>query len=141
MFATNGHNNNDFLLIAHSPARLDTVIREMVNTYYYVKKFQIPLMGRPLWFKVEGYVDELSLSQRYTNPNAVYSIERYLFKKRVAHAYDTHFFKKPDTEDIEFISWVEVKKDAPVKIRTRLYNYIHNSKLYIWSKLRYLFKA
>ena len=61
-FATNGHNNVDVVLIAQNPARVDVVIREMTNIYYFVRKFQLPFMSRPLWFRVLGFLDEESMA-------------------------------------------------------------------------------
>lgn len=42
-FSLNGHNQNDIWLIAHSPQRVDVVIREMVDMFYFVTKYSIPL--------------------------------------------------------------------------------------------------
>lgn len=105
MFATNGHNNCDFWLIVHDPARLDTVIREMTNTFWYLKKYQLPLMDRPFAFKAESYLDQEALSKRYTTPNACYGIDRYWFRKRIARAYDTHYFRKQEEPELIFESW------------------------------------
>ena len=61
-FATNGHNNVDIVLIAQNPARVDVVIREMCNIYFFVRKVSLPFVSRPLCFRVLGFLDELSMS-------------------------------------------------------------------------------
>jgi Zonular occludens toxin (Zot) len=106
-FATNGHNGLDIVLIAHSPQRLDTVIREMATIFYYVSKVAIPFIDRPLWFKIEGYPDELTLSQRFVRQDNSYSIEHCFFKKSVANAYNTHFFRKDNIHPELYSTWVE----------------------------------
>lgn len=103
-FATNGHDNNDIYLIAHGIGRIDSVIREMVDTFFFVKKYGIPFMDRPLFFNIEGYIDLIDIAQRHRY-NTVYSSFWLPFKKDVAKAYDTHFFRKPDNPDINFVSW------------------------------------
>lgn len=106
-FALNGQNNNEIYLIAHSPNRMDTVIREMVNIFYFVKKVKIPFTNYPLWFRVESFLDELSISQRYSNPNAVYGVFHLFFRKKIARAYDTHFFKRNPVDQIEYAAWTD----------------------------------
>jgi len=108
-FATNGHNNVDIVLIAQNPARVDVVIREMTNVYYFVRKFQLPFMSHPLWFRVLGFLDETSMAGR--DPKLAYSSELVLFRRYVARAYDTHYFRK-DMEDYKGITWREkLEKD------------------------------
>lgn len=109
-FATNGHDNNDIILIAHGINRVDSVIREMVDTYFFVKKFGIPFIDKPLFFNIEGYIDLQDISQRYRR-NTVYSSFWLKFKKDIAEAYDTHFFRKPDNPDIEFVTWEKLNND------------------------------
>ncbi|HZK71717.1 MAG TPA: zonular occludens toxin domain-containing protein [Clostridia bacterium] len=106
-FATNGHNNIDIILIAHSPARLDTVIREMASYFFFVKKVHLPFSTRPLWFRVEGFLDEISLSQRFVHKTLSYSVEHYLFKRSVARAYDTHYFRKNIITPTVYSTWAE----------------------------------
>lgn len=106
-FALNGHNSNNIYLIAHSPSRLDTVIREMVNEFIFVKKVSIPFINLPLWFRVETFLDELAISQRYITKHACYNVEHYLFKKSIANTYNTQFFRK-EGENLPFSSWSDV---------------------------------
>lgn len=106
-FALNGHNSNNIYLIAHSPNRLDTVIREMANEFIFVKKISIPFLELPLWFRVETFLDELAISQRYISKHACYNVEHYLFSKKVANTYNTHFFRK-EGEYLKFDSWADV---------------------------------
>lgn len=103
-FATNGHNNVDVVLIAQNPARVDVVIREMTNIYYFVRKFQLPFMSRPLWFRVLGFLDEESMVSR--NPKMAYSSEFVPFRLSVANAYDTHYFRK-DCDEYQGITWLD----------------------------------
>lgn len=91
-FATNGHNNNDFWIIAQSPARVDVIVREMTNVFYYVRKKTIPFTKKPLFFIVEGYLDEQSITARYNVDKPIYSTEWLLARKKIKKAYDTHFF-------------------------------------------------
>ena len=109
-FATNGHDNNDIILIAHGINRVDSVIREMVDTYFFVKKYGLPFMDRPLLFNIEGYIDLVDIAQRHRR-NTAHSSFWLRFSKDVAKAYDTHFFRKPDNPDIEFISWEKINDD------------------------------
>ncbi|MCK4679283.1 MAG: hypothetical protein KAT48_14205 [Bacteroidales bacterium] len=104
-FSMNGHNGDDIILATHHPARLDTIIREMVNMFYYVKKTAWPLSERAIFFTIEGYQTELALSQRYSNPNAIYTKHRLLAKKSVYKAYDYHYFRKPGVERKDFELW------------------------------------
>lgn len=118
-FATNGHDNNDIFLIAHGINRVDTVIREMVDTYFFVKKYSIPFMERPLFFNVEGYIDLIDIGQRHRR-NTVYSSFWLRFQKEIADAYDTHFFRKPDNPDTKFLSW-EFMNDEMIKNQSDIY--------------------
>lgn len=103
-FATNGHNNLDIVLIAQNPARVDVVIREMTNIYFFVRKLSLPFVSRPLAFRVLGFLDELSMSSR--DPKMAYSSELVWFRKYVAQAYDTHYFRKSSQEHTG-ITWKE----------------------------------
>jgi hypothetical protein len=105
-FALNGQNGNDIYLIAHSHNRLDTVIREMTNIIYYIKKVSIPFVELPLWFRVESYLDEMAINQRYTNKNAIYGVEHVFFSKKIADTYNTHFFRQ-EGDRIDFPSWID----------------------------------
>jgi hypothetical protein len=103
-FATNGHNNLDIVLIAQNPARVDVVIREMTNIYFFVRKLSLPFVSRPLAFRVLGFLDELSMSSR--DPKMAYSSELVWFRKYVAQAYDTHYFRK-NSQEHTGITWKE----------------------------------
>ncbi len=101
-FATNGHNNIDVVLIAQNPARVDVVIREMCNIFFFVRKISIPGISRPLGFRVLGFLDEESMVSR--SKDAAYSSEYVLFRRRVADAYDTHYFRR-DAEPYRGVTW------------------------------------
>lgn len=109
-FATNGHDNNDIIVIAHGINRIDSVIREMVDTFFFVKKYGIPFVERPLFFNIEGYIDLIDISQRYRR-NTVYSSFWMRFNKDVAESYNTHYFRKAENPDIEFITWEQMNDD------------------------------
>lgn len=109
-FATNGHDNNDIYLIAHGIGRVDSVIREMVDTFFFVKKYGIPFVERPLFFNIEGYIDLIDIAQRHRR-NTVYSSFWLRFNKDVAESYNTHFFRKPDNPDVDFITWERMNDD------------------------------
>ena len=110
-FATNGHNNLDIVLIAQNPARVDVVIREMTNVYYFVRKFELPFLSHPLWFRVLGFLDETSMASR--DPKQAYSSELVFFRRSVASAYDTHYFRR-GVSDYQGITWRE-KLESDIK--------------------------
>lgn len=106
-FATNGHNNNDFIFIAHGINRIDPIIREMADSFYFIKKYGIPFMNRPLFFKVEVFIDEMDIAMRY-RPNSRHGAYYQKFKKRVARAYNTHFFREITDRKINYLSWLDL---------------------------------
>lgn len=113
-FATCRHLNNDIWLIAHNPARIDVVIREITEEFILMHCHKIPILSSlfgflnfPLWFSADVFLDEQALAQRYTSRHAVYCVERFAFSKKVANSYDTHFFRDKDTEEPIFIRWDE----------------------------------
>ncbi|WP_340819017.1 zonular occludens toxin domain-containing protein [Methanolobus sp. WCC4] len=106
-FSTNGHNGNDINLIAQNPARIDLVIREMTDTFFYVKKTEIPLIGRPLWFTIDAYLTEDDFKRRHQDKEAMYNRSRLRFSVKVARAYDTHYFRKECDEEPTFLNWSE----------------------------------
>ena len=107
-FATNGHNNNDIIFIVHGINRLDPVIREMADAFFYIKKVTLPFMKRPLYFKIEVFNDEFEIAQRYSG-NSHHGIVYKWFKKRVANAYNTHFFREIEIPDFKYLSWSDLK--------------------------------
>jgi len=115
-FATNGHNNNDIVFIVHGINRLDPVIREMADQFYFVKKYGLPFIGRPLFFKIESYLDEMDIAQRYRR-DSVHGEIFLRFKKDVANAYNTHFFREMENSNYDYISWTDLyTKDKVMKI-------------------------
>ncbi|TGC06979.1 zonular occludens toxin domain-containing protein [Methanolobus halotolerans] len=67
-FATNRHLNNDIFLIAHNPARIDVVIREITEEFILMHCHKLPFLRWPLWFSADVFLDELAVAQRYTSP-------------------------------------------------------------------------
>lgn len=109
-FATQRHNDLDVFLIAQNPARIDVVIREIVNVFYYVRKwFELPLVRIPLGFTVTGYLTEEDMNSRATDAKAIYSRERIIYSPRVAAAYDTHYFRAGE-QTLSPITWSEYQK-------------------------------
>lgn len=107
-FATQRHNNLDIFLIAQNPARIDVIIREIVNVFYYVRAWwRLPVLGHPLGFTATGYLDEEDMRSR--SKDAVYSRERYLFSRRVARSYDTHYYGRGE-QTFEPVTWVDYQK-------------------------------
>ena len=105
-FATTRHCNVDVALIVQGINRLDSVIREMIAEFLFVRKYTLPFSDRPLFFKVEGYEDEISIARRYKD-NTQHSTQWIRFKQSVASAYDTHYYSG-NGEAPEFISWDDV---------------------------------
>ncbi|WP_406657401.1 zonular occludens toxin domain-containing protein [Methanolobus sp. ZRKC2] len=128
-FSTNGHNGNNINLIAQNPARIDLIIREMTDTFFYVKKTEIPIIGRPLWFTLDAYLCEDDFKRRHMDPDALYNRTHKIFRPKVAKAYDTHYFRKACDQEPEFINWAEnLDLDDPI-------NEMEQSKfrnVYIW---------
>lgn len=109
-FATNGHDGNDIYLIAQHMNRLDGIIREMVNTFYYVVKWCIPFTDRPLMFHVRGYLSEDDFISRKRNEGAVYARYFIFPSRKVKKGYDTHYFKHEEPAT-DFISWLDTIED------------------------------
>ena len=66
-FATNRHNNNDVLLLAQNPARIDVILREITSEFLFMRKVSIPFTwwlnkleacNLPLVFVAYGYLLE-----------------------------------------------------------------------------------
>lgn len=106
-FATNGHNNNDIIFIVHGINRLDPVIREMADSYFFVKNLTLPFMKRPLYFKIEVFVDEIAIAQRYSG-HSRHGVIYQRFKMRVAKAYNTHFFREIKDPNISYLTWTDL---------------------------------
>ncbi len=106
-FSTKGHNGNDINLVVQNPARLDLVIREMTDTFFYVKKIEIPLIWRPLLFVLDAYLCEDDFKRRHMDKDALYNLSYKLFRPKVSKAYDTHYFRKECDQEPVFISWDE----------------------------------
>ena len=107
-FAINRHNNLDIVFIVQGVPRLDTILREMITEFLFVKKYSIPFTNRPLFFKIEGFEDETAIANRYRN-NTMHSTSWVRFKKSVGNSYDTHFYGNND-EAPDFINWEDFLK-------------------------------
>jgi bifunctional pyridoxal-dependent enzyme with beta-cystathionase and maltose regulon repressor activities len=81
----------------------------MADSYYFIKKMQLPFMKSPLYFKIEVFVDEIAIAQRY-HKNSQHGVIYQRFKKRVANAYNTHFFREIVDPDQTYLSWLDMKK-------------------------------
>lgn len=105
-FATHRHNDNNIFLYSQSPARVDTVIRE-IAVFYWVRPFRNPISGRPWWFRIEVYDSEEALKTQFSN-NPRYTKIKIKFKQHIANAYDTKQFRKKSIESYVPVSWDKV---------------------------------
>lgn len=103
-FATNGHDDNDFWLIAQHPARIDIIIREMVNIFYYIKK--IGFGEKALLFIANGYLSEDDFVKRKSDKSSVYSRNIIFPSELVQGAYNYKFFRNPSPNEL-YETWVE----------------------------------
>ena len=110
-FALCGQRGNDIILITHHPARIDKVVREVVEMVYHVRKAAIPFTERPLWFRLDSYLT----TEEYMDPHKRYSTQRIRFKRFVAKAYDTHYFRNMPEELPEYSTWDEELDLTPDK--------------------------
>ena len=92
----------------------------MTDTFFYVKKYGIPFIDKPLFFNIEGYIDMIDIAQRHRR-NSTYSSLWLRFNKNVAKAYDTHYFRKED-KNVEFLTWAEIEKDIILDYEINLKN-------------------
>lgn len=106
-FVWAGQNNNDVVLITPHPNRIETVVRELCEAFYYVKKIAIPLIDYPLLFIVEGY----EVQEDYRKPGMEFSREYIPFSRRVSRSYDTHFFRNIPDEPFITPNWGDVIQD------------------------------
>lgn len=106
-FATNGHDDNDFWLIAHHPGRIDVIIREMCNIFYYVKK--IGIGERALLFIVNGYLSEEDFVKRKSEKSSVYSRNIIFPSDLVQGAYNYKYYRNKNPNE-RFETWVDKQK-------------------------------
>lgn len=114
-FAVNRHNDLDIYIIAQNPARVDVIIREMVNEFYYVEKHGLPFREKPMWFTIWVYQDLNQMAKMSPDPMAYVKKKRILFKKRIAEAYNTHQFRTAKETGIKPVTWNDelTKKGVP----------------------------
>lgn len=117
-FATNRHNELDIYLIAQNPARIDVTIRE-ISQFILMKKVQIPILKFIIGFKAEFYEMLEDLSARKAGQKSHYAIEWIWWSKKIARAYDTHFYGIKDVSDFEGEPWVqpEEKQETVIKLK------------------------
>jgi len=106
-FATNGHDKNEIYLIGQHPNRLDVIIREMVNIFYYVRKKTLPFSEKPYLFVVEGYLTEEDFLRRASDESACWSKQFISLRNDVKTAYDTHFFRH-EGEQTTYEKWSDI---------------------------------
>jgi len=95
-FATNRHNDNDIIIIAQHPARIEKVIRE-ISSFVMVKKISL---FRPLLFRTYHFDIEEDLSLPLNSARVGASIT--WFRKKYAKSYDTHYYKT-DSLDMDLL--------------------------------------
>jgi len=115
-FATNRHNELDIYVLAQHPARIEVIIREMTNIFYFVTKWINPVTQNPLWFTVEGYLSEEDFKIRRLKTDMRFSKNRILFRSKVANSYDTHYFRKDVSVKPQKWSDIDVSKHFEINI-------------------------
>lgn len=113
-FALNRHNDNDIYIIAQNAARVDVIIREMVNEFYYLEKFQPFFSRRPWWFKVYVYSDLNQMAKMTPEWGAYDRKKLVFFRKKVAQAYDTHAFRTVKESEVAALTWLEKLEEEGV---------------------------
>lgn len=137
-FATNRHNNLEIYLIAQNPARIDVTIRE-ISQFILMKKVQVPLLKFIIGFKAEFYEMIEDLSARKMGQESHYSVEWIWFSKKVANAYDTHFYGVKTNEEFIGTPWVEISPETSsrtskkIKLPTMLTK-VRTSIIEIWNR-------
>jgi|GEM_PF-3424330 len=104
-FATHEHNRMDILLATHDPAMIDVNIQRCCGIYYFVRKITWPFSKRAIYFVAETYLDSAAVARRYTSKDAIYTVERYLLRKKVYRAYDFHFFRNEGKPKPDLVFW------------------------------------
>ena len=117
-FATNRHNDLDIYIIAQHPDRIEVIIREMCNIFYYIFKWKNPITGKPLWFDISGYLSQEDFKLRNLKTDMRFSHERIWFRKQIAEAYDTKFFRKEPK--IEIKRWDEINIPDYFKLKEEI---------------------
>lgn len=117
-FATCGHNDINFWLIAQDYSRVDLIIREMCEEYIVVKKYCIPGTEVPLFFTATGYGSEKDMA--LMDEEKVLSFQFIPFSSDVAKAYDTHYFRNPATIPFDSITWKEKLHVSDIPLPTLL---------------------
>lgn len=105
-FATNRHNDLDIYFIAQHPARIEVIIREMTNIFYFIQPFFNPITKNPLWFTISGYLSEEEFKLRNLKTDMRFSFDRIFFNKKVANSYDSKYYRK--NVEINPKRWSEV---------------------------------
>lgn len=103
-FVWAGQNGNDVILITPHPNRIETIVRELTETFYYVRKIAVPLIDYPLMFIVEGY----EIEEDFRNSQMAISKEYIRFKKSVAKCYNTHFFREEVCSMPDYDNWADI---------------------------------
>jgi hypothetical protein len=130
-FATNRHNELDIYVIAQHPARIEVIIREMTNIFYFVTKWRNPITQKPLWFDVAGYLSEEDFKLRRLKTDMRFSLNHYWFRDTVANAYDTHYFRKDVSVSPRKWSDIDVSKHFEISIEDKTTEQVETEK---WDK-------
>jgi len=113
-FATTGHNNVDVYVIAQNYRRINLIIREMA-TFIIISKFSNPFSllskeGRkqltPLVFTIRTYLSERDYQMSGIKADLLYEKKRHLFRKDIANAYNTQYYRKK-AKPIKTVTWLE----------------------------------
>ncbi|WP_406656619.1 zonular occludens toxin domain-containing protein [Methanolobus sp. ZRKC2] len=128
-FAWSGQRGNNVVLITHDPGRVDTIIREICECFRFARNWS--LFGRPIIFFIDSYLSEDEYKQRHTGTR--YSMDWFLFSKKVAKSYDTHFFRNEPEEKPYYKDWMErygLKEPQMTTIRDYLKKCLFRVKSY-----------
>lgn len=123
--ATSGHNEMIMYFFTQNVARIDKVIREVLNLVLEVHKIKIPFFDLPLWFTVYSYLSIEDMQQSKWHDIQPYKTERFRFTVDVALAYDTKFFKKHTGEPVYMgQSWIDWYKEQGIEYQPVKYNFL-----------------
>lgn len=105
-FSLHRHNGNTIYLGTQHPARLDVVIRELVDDFVLLSATSLPFVDHPVWFTRRFYFDDPCRVPTVAAEGLVkpFAVERSLFSWSVARAYDTHALRSTDVP-LDLVPW------------------------------------
>lgn len=109
-FTQHRHQGYDLLLGVQHPNRVDVSIREVVNIFYWVQCWKIPIIKRPLFFKAVGYAEIQYLGRTHIpkeiEKSVVFNRKFVWFRKKISQSYNTHSLRQNQKVDMSiFERW------------------------------------